>query len=70
MRKPCRVFDANGVELAFVTWCDTETGEVEFLKRKDGFFVPTSDGKRIEKFREFRPAPLRVVFREIDGLIN
>ena len=30
---PCRVFDADGVELEYVVWANTETGEVEHLVR-------------------------------------
>lgn len=56
--KPVRIFDADGVEITHVIWCDTETGAVTRFETADGkivlaFGVP----KRII---EFRPAPLQV----------
>ena len=61
---PCRVFDANGVKLEFVTWCDTETGEASHLvKGLDGKFgLVVADDGELRARTEWRqhPAPLRV----------
>ena len=61
---PRRVFDANGVELHYVTWCDTETGEAVHVV--DDAFVMTdvtvNDAGELVVRTEWRQhrAPLRV----------
>lgn len=58
--KPCRVFDATGEEIPWVTWCNVSTGEVERLETDEyGKFVGPDCGM-IRKIRETRPAPLRL----------
>jgi hypothetical protein len=58
------VFDANGVQLHGVTWCDTETGEAVHLVKDDKGFVRTfnEEGKDVVK-TEWRqhPSPLLLV---------
>lgn len=52
---PCRVFDANGVMLELVVWCDTETGEASHLVHQG------DDAElRVRTERREHPAPLRV----------
>ena len=62
---PCRVFDANGVELNYVTFCNTETGEVEQFEYKEGEPVVSEDEQtgelRLNRVRAFHPSPLRIV---------
>ena len=54
----CKVYDANGVELKYLVWCDTETGKVrELAKKEDGEFVFDDEGIRIVE--KTYPAPLR-----------
>lgn len=58
------VFDANGVQLHYVTWCDTETGEAVHISFEDGRCVMAVDdaGSPVAK-TEWRkhPAPLTLV---------
>jgi hypothetical protein len=59
----CRVFDANGVELKYVLWCDTETGEAERYVRDEGGFVIVHEGNYggmsyVKTERVHYPAPL------------
>ena len=62
--KPGRVFDANGQEIKFVVWMDTESGEVVQL-RNDGH-VPLLNDDRSDVLRDSKtyPAPLTVVEME------
>lgn len=53
--KPMRVYDAAGDPILGCTFCDTETGEVE----RPVEIRETTTPKLI---REFRPAPLKVVW--------
>ena len=58
----CRVFDANGVELKYAVWADTDTGEaVHYVRDETGFVLTTDEayGERCVK-TEWRqhPAPL------------
>lgn len=63
IRKPCRVFDADGVELKYVVMCDTETGEVEQLvyNENDRHFEKAI-GNTIARSVKFYPKPLRIEF--------
>jgi len=58
---PCQVFDANGVELKYAIWADTETGEaVHYVRDDKGFVIEVHEhGERSVK-TEWRqhPAPL------------
>jgi hypothetical protein len=60
---PCQVFDADGVELKYAIWADTETGEaVHYVRDGDGFVIEVHEhGQRGPKC-EWRkhPAPLTV----------
>lgn len=58
-----RVFDANGVELRYVTWCDTVTGEAVHVV-DDAFVMmdaTVNDAGDLVVRTEWRqhPAPLR-----------
>ena len=58
----CRVFDANGVELKYAIWADTETGEAVHYVRDDGgwVFVVNDEGARVIATEWTQhPAPLR-----------
>lgn len=59
---PGSVFDANGQELLYVIWADTETGETcHLVKGDDGRFQTTHDDTgRPTVAKEWRqhPAPL------------
>ena len=61
---PGRVFDANGLELLYVTWADTESGEAVHLVRDEGKFLYTTDdnGRPVvaTQWRQ-HPAPLTYV---------
>ena len=62
--KPGRVFDANGEEIKFVIWMDTESGEVVQL-RNDGQVPLLNDGRSdVLRDRKTYPAPLTVVEME------
>jgi len=57
--RPCRVFDANGVELNYVTFCNTESGEVEQYKLSgDGNPILGKNG--FVRIRSDHPAPLQI----------
>jgi hypothetical protein len=60
------VFDANGDELKFCTWADTETGEAVHIVAEDSYprFTPTvNDASELVVRTEWRQhaAPLRYV---------
>jgi len=60
---PCRVFDANGVELRFAVWVDTETGDALHLAGElGGFMIALRDDGHRGVATEWRkhPAPLRM----------
>jgi hypothetical protein len=62
--KPGRVFDANGEEIKFVIWMDTESGEVVQL-RNDGQVPLLNDYRSdVPRDRKTYPAPLTVVEME------
>lgn len=55
--------DATGAVLSPLVWCDTDTGEVERYVVKDGQWEMTPGPVcRVVTVREFRPAPLRLIF--------
>ena len=62
--RPCRVFDANGVELDYCVSCDTETGEVTQIQwdpeTRDFVFNEAGDG--VLRKTTLYPKPLRVEF--------
>lgn len=65
--KTCRIYNAIGNEVRYVTEANMETGEVERIKLdKNGKIVV--DWKRYEVVRErlFVPAPLRVVWMDVE----
>jgi|LakMenEpi03Aug12_release.lakeMendotaPanAssembly.Ray.scaffolds.fasta_scaffold10716_20 hypothetical protein len=59
------VFDANGVELSDVCWCDTETGEVKHPARDEDGNIKTTirfDGAVVTVLEsQVYPAPLRLL---------
>ena len=58
---PCKVFDANGVELQYAIWADTETGEAVHLVKDDkGFVISVHEKGNLGPKCEWRkhPAPL------------
>lgn len=58
---PCVCRDADGVEIHFATWCDTESGLVEQLvKGPEGKFLIDRVGKKAIRERKLYPAPLTV----------
>ena len=60
--KPARVYDAHGIEIIYVIWMDTDTGEVEQIAvDRRGRFVFDEDKQELETIRSFYPAPLKVV---------
>ncbi len=56
--KPCRLFDAEGREVLYAIWADTDTGEAIQYVRKDGKFV--IENNEVVKETKTHPAPLRV----------
>jgi len=67
----CQVFDANGVELHYVRWCNTDTGEADHIVfNADGrlcwsyavSFFGQSDKGKVKVERRQHPAPLRVEY--------
>ena len=62
--RPCKVFDANGVELLRVIRCETETGEVEqFLTDpQTGEILIDAAKEEAVRWTKCYPAPLRVEF--------
>jgi hypothetical protein len=62
----CQVFDANGVELKYAIWADTETGEAEhYVRDETGFVIVHPGGYIGESYvkteKRQHPAPLRFV---------
>ena len=56
-----KVYDANGEEITYVVWMDTDTGEVVQLKHDGESLVFNGDRSNIVQDRKTYPAPLRVV---------
>ena len=56
--KPCRLYDADGREVLYAIWADTDTGEAIQYVRRDGKFVIEND--EVVKEKKTHPAPLRV----------
>ena len=59
---PCRVFDANGVELKYAFWADTETGEAVHYVRDDSGYCWTVNDEGVPVLAtewKQHPAPLR-----------
>lgn len=56
--RPCRLYDADGREIMYAVWADTETGKAIQYARKDGQFVV--EGKEVVRETRHHPAPLRV----------
>ena len=56
--RPCRLYDAEGREIMYALWADTETGETIQYARKDDRFVV--EGMEVVKEKKTHPAPLRV----------
>ena len=61
----CRLYDANGVQIHYAVWADTDTGEVVVLCRdSDGRIEPATDDsgrETVKKEWQQHPAPLRLV---------
>lgn len=56
--RPCRLFDAEGKEVMYAIWADTETGEViQYVRRDDKFVIENNE---VVKVKNVLPAPLRV----------
>ena len=56
----CDVFDANGVPLKFVVWCDTETGEAVHITQP---LEPTVDENgEVVLRKEWRQHPATMKF--------
>lgn len=63
--KQARVFDASGFEWTHVEWCNTETGELKWLRpgvNGQPQFDPVKDC--IYSVIVHAPAPLRIVWKE------
>jgi hypothetical protein len=58
---PAKVYDANGNEITYVVWMDTDTGEVEQLRLDGESFAFSNDCSHVIRDRKTYPAPLRVV---------
>jgi hypothetical protein len=56
-----KVYDANGEEITYVVWMDTDTGEVVQLRHNGQSLVFYPDSSNIVQDRKSYPAPLRVV---------
>jgi len=56
---PLEVFDAVGVEYHYVTKCNTETGEIEFIQHNDKMIIEHFDGEPI-RVKLTAPAPLEL----------
>lgn len=61
---PCRIYDANGKELADVYACNTDTGWAKHLTRDSSGEVRTDDNGDVEYAETNHPAPLRIVKEE------
>ena len=55
----CDVFDANGVPLKYVVWCDTETGEAVHIVRPLEFTIDDDGEAGVRKEWRQHPAPLK-----------
>lgn len=56
--RPCRLFDAEGKEVLYAVWADTETGEVvQYVRDDDRFRI---ENNKVVKVKNVLPAPLRV----------
>lgn len=57
-RPPCRLYDADGREVLYAVWADTETGEaIQYVRRDDKFVIENDE---VVKEKRQHPAPLRV----------
>jgi hypothetical protein len=56
-----KVYDANGEEITYVVWMDTDTGEVVQIKHDGKSLVFNADRSNVVLDRKTYPAPLRVV---------
>jgi hypothetical protein len=54
----CEVWDANGVPLKYVMWCDTETGEAVHIVRPLEFTIDDDGEAGVRKEWRQHPAPL------------
>jgi hypothetical protein len=59
--EPAKVYDANGEEITYVVWMDTDTGEVVQIKHDGKSLVFNADRSDVVLDRKTYPAPLRVV---------
>jgi predicted carbohydrate-binding protein with CBM5 and CBM33 domain len=56
--QPCRLFDAEGREVLYAVWADTETGEaIQYVRKDDKFVIENNE---VVKETRQHPAPLRV----------
>ena len=55
------MYDANGEEITYVVWMDTDTGEVVQIKHDGKSLVFNADRSDVVLDRKTYPAPLRVV---------
>ena len=62
--KPAKVFDANGEEIKFVVWMDTESGEVVQLRTDGEVPLLNDDRSDVLRDRKTYPAPLTVAEME------
>ena len=61
---PCRIFDANGVEIMYATYAEIETGVVEQLVCDDSSGKPVfalDNYREIKRSRKTFPAPLTYI---------
>lgn len=62
---PCRLFDADGKEVMYAIWADTETGEViQYVRRDDKFVIENNE---VVKSKNVLPAALRVEPIKLNG---
>lgn len=61
--QPAKLLDANGAEIKYARWFDTQTGVAVTLRRNpaDTAFVICGDGMSVIEDTKTYPAPLRVV---------
>lgn len=63
--KPCRLYDAEGREVLYAVWADTETGEaIQYVRKDDRFVI---EGMEVVKETRRHPAPLRVEAINLKG---
>jgi hypothetical protein len=55
----CDVFDASGVRLEYVVWCDTETGEAVHIVQPLEFTIDDDGEAGVRKEWRQHPAPLK-----------